>query len=258
MSVLNSLRELQRAFAAAVVVREPARFASRIRSVGLPAPERMQIYCNNVFLGFEQALADVFAAIQRLVGEQFFRQAARRFVRERPSRSGNLHDFGREFAAWLRGLAEHAELPYLGDVANLEWMRHESCHAGDAPPLDLSALAAIPETRHAALRFRLHPAARLVASRFPVLAIWEANRPGAPEGREIQLDDGPDYLLVTRVGLRVVNVRLQPGEFALLAELAVGARIEQACDAAAAAQSDFDPGRAMARLVASRVLAGIH
>ena len=119
-------------------------------------------------------------------------------------------------------------------------------------------LATLPESAVGGLRCRLHPAARLVASPYPVLAIWEANIEGAPESGEISLDAGPDRLLVTRRELERVIERLTPGEYGLLRALALGASLADACQAAAAAEPRIDLEAAMARFVAGRVVTDFH
>ena len=149
-------------------------------------------------------------------------------------------------------------LPYLADVAALEWANHAVYHAADAAPLDAERLARVPEAEHERLRFSLHPATRLVASRYPILAIWQANQGDDPPAAEIDLDIGADYLLVVRRDFDLVIERLAPGEFALLSELATGAPLAQACEAAMAADAEIDLGAAMGRFVADGTLAEFH
>jgi len=244
---MPTLRETQQAFAAALLGREPH-----------PFHERLRVYRNNFILSLAQALADVFPVLERLVGPEYFGQLARRYVREHPSRSGNLHDFGREMAAFLTRLPEAEALPYLADVAALEWAWHECFHAAEAPALDVTRLAALSPAALESVRLRLHPAVRLVASRYPILAIWEANQDGAPPERSIALDAGADWLLVARRGLARTLERLEPGEYALLAALGAGATLAEACGAAAAAAPQPDVGGALSRFVAARVITDFH
>lgn len=254
---MSALRELQQAFAGAVLDARADDFVPRIRAQGLAAAERLQVYRNNAFVSLTQALADVYPVVARLVGERYFGQLARAYIRAHPSRSGNLHDFGRELALFVCGLPEARELPYLADVAMLEWAYHEVFHAAEAAPLDLAALAAVPEARQGALRFRLHPATRLVASRYPIFGIWSANQTGDAVPT-IDLDDGPDYLIAARRGLEAYVARIPHGDFALAAEIAGGATLAQACDASLAADPSVDVGEAFGRLVASGTITGFH
>jgi len=232
---MPSLREAQLAFAAQV-------FDAAHSPAG-----REQIYRNNVFISLSGALAEVYPVVQRLVGERFFAQLARRYVRAHPSRSGNLHDFGRELARFMLQVQDLKDLPYLPDVASLEWACHEAFHGAEAAPLDFSRLIN-PENAKAPL----HPAARLVASRYPVLAIWEANQ--AEDPGVVDLDAGGDWLVVHRRELQVEMLRSTPGEFALLAALRDGMTLGEACEAALAAEPALDLSAAMSRFVTHGLL----
>lgn len=232
---MPSLREAQLAF------------AGRVFGVGHSVSPREQIYRNNVFISLTGALADVYPVVQRLVGEQFFAQLARRYIRAHPSRSGNLHDFGNAFPRFMLGMEELKDLPYLPDVAALEWACHEVFHGADAAPLDFSRLTN-PENAKAPL----HPAARLVASRYPVLAIWEANQ--AEEPGLVDLDAGADWLVVLRREVQVEILRSTPGEFALLAALRDGMALGEACEAALAAEPALDLPAAMGRFATHGLL----
>jgi hypothetical protein len=232
---MSSLRETQFAF------------ADRVFGPGRAVSPREQIYRNNVFISLAGALADVYPVVQRLVGEKYFDQLARRYSRAHPSRSGNLHDFGRDLGRFILRIGDLKALSYLADVAALEWACHEAFHAGDAAPLDFSSL-----TDPANLKAPLHPAARLVASRYPILAIWEANQAEDPE--LVDLDAGADWLVVFRRDLEVEILRSGPGEFALLAALRDGMTLGDACGAALAAEPGLDLAAAMGRFVTNGLL----
>ena len=232
---MPSLREAQLAF------------AGRVFGAGQSVSPREQIYRNNVFISLTGALADIYPVVQRLVGEKFFAQLARRYIRAHPSRSGNLHDFGKQLTRFITSLSGSIGLPYLADVAALEWACHEAFHAAEAAPLDFSRLIN-PENAKAPL----HPAARLVASRYPVLAIWQANQ--ADEPGLVDLDAGADWLVVLRRELEVEILRSTQGEFALLAALRDGMALGEACEAALAAEPALDLSAAMGRLATHGLL----
>ena len=62
--------------------------------------------------------------IHQLVGEEFFRLLAKRFIEQHPSHSGNLHRYGSEMAEFLMHFENTQHLAYLPDVARLEWAYH--------------------------------------------------------------------------------------------------------------------------------------
>lgn len=232
---MPSLREAQLAF------------AGRVFGAGHSVSPREQIYRNNVFISLTGALADVYPVVQRLVGEKFFAQLARRYIGAHPSRSGNLHDFGRHFAAFMLQMEELRGLPYLPDVASLEWACHEAFHGPEAAAFDFTQ---VTDPQNA--KPRLHPAARLLPSRYPVLAIWEANQ--AQQPGLVDLDAGGDWLVVLRRDLQIEILRSTPGEFALLAALRDGMALGEACEAALAAEPALDLSAAMGRFVTHGLL----
>src|SRR5690606_31278590 len=91
-------------------------------SAGIPE-RRFAVYRNNVTVGLINALATRFPAVQRIVGEEFFRDMARVYVRAHPPRSRLLMEYGDDFADFVAGFGPVAELEYLADVARLEAAR---------------------------------------------------------------------------------------------------------------------------------------
>lgn len=237
---MPSLREIQTAFAEGVLDGGPASLAGAVVERGLSGSRRLQLYRNNTFASLTEALAAVYPVVQRLVGDDFFRFVAARYIPEHPSRSGNLHDFGGQFAGFLAGLAETEGLPYLPDVARLEWAYHQVFHEADRAPLDPAALGRVPPEAYETLRFRLHPASRLVASPYPVLHIWQVNQEGFSGDPSVRLDEGAARILVFRRGLEVELQALAEGEFALLQAFARDHSLTAAAEAALQAQPEFD------------------
>jgi hypothetical protein len=253
---MPSLRELQLAFADALLADGRA-VAAHIRP-GRFAPERhLGVYRNNVHTTLTDALGDIHPVVRRLVGDEFFAHAAGRYLRAHPPASGNLHDFGDRFAAFLAGFAPAAGLVYLPEVARLEWAWHEAFHAPEAPPLRVETLARVAPADYPRLRFRLHPSARLVDSPYPVLRIWQANQPDYSGDPIVDLDEGGCRVLVIRRGFSVELRELSEPEFVLLASLADGRRLEEAIGAAVARVENIDPSSLLRRCVADEVVVDI-
>lgn len=234
-----SLRALQEQFAAAVYADDTGvlRF---IRAETFPATRHLQVYRNNTFANLTDALASIYPVIQRLVGTEFFEYTADDFIRRHPPRSGNLHDFGGELAGFLATFEPAAGLAYLPDVARLEWAWHEAFHAADTAPLAVDRLAQVPPEKYDALVFQLHPSARVMASDYPVLRIWEVNQSDFNDEPAVHLDQGGEQVLVLRRGFDVTVERLTSGEYVLLQSFAIGAALGAAFETAVAAQPDFD------------------
>lgn len=252
---MASLRDIQSAFLRAVFEGQDALLARHILAGGVAPGERLAVYRNNVLHNYHEALRAVYPVVERLVGEEFFGHAARRYARAAPSRSGDIQAFGESFPRFLAELPGAAELVYLPDTARLEWLVHEAFHAAEHPPLGLAALGAVPAARYPELRFALHPSCRLLASPWPVHRVWEVNQPGRSGEETVDLRMGGVKLLVWRPRFEVELVPLAPGEHALLEALAAGRSLGAACDAALAAEAGFDIAAALRGRAAQGVLA---
>jgi hypothetical protein len=222
--------------------------ALRAHTAGVPA-RRFAVYRNNVVVGLVDALAARFPAVQRIVGEEFFRAMAQLYVRAHPPRSRLLMTYGDEFADFIANFAPAAELVYLADIARLEAARTRAFHATDALPADAKALRSIDDSALKKLRIEPHPAAEIVRSAFPVVTIWSMNS-GEREPEEIADWSGEDALVV-RPALEVHVRALPPGGAVFLSILFRGEPLAKAIKAAIAEHEDFDLVANLAGLIST-------
>lgn len=216
---------------------------------GSDPAQRFAVYRNNVTVSLVDALAATFPVVVELVGEDFFRAAARVFVAAQPPRSPMLARYGDAFPDFLDGFPPAAGLPYLGDVARLERLRVDAHHAADAPALGPDAFAALDPDALERLVVRPHPSARVVQSRFAVFSLWAAHQGVLDIG---SVDPWrPEDALVVRPRLDVETIRLPPGAAPLLRRLDDGATLGAAAAAALDAEPAFDPAAALHVLIAT-------
>jgi hypothetical protein len=242
---LSSLRELQ------------TRFATALLDVDGDADERIAIYRNTVFANYRNALGATYGVVRKLVGVPFFNAAVDAYVLANPSAGGDLNVYGASFGDFLASYPHAGDLPYLRDVARLEWAVDEAGRAADlagTPEALLVALGTIPADRITALRFALDPTCRLVDSAYPVLRIWQVHQPGFEGDIAVAFGAATDHLLVRRETGGVVIERLAPGDFALLRALAGGEDLATALDAATTAEPAFDFGTVFRNCIANRTL----
>src|SRR5229473_3324546 len=172
---MPSLRELQSKVMHAVLDGETGGAAPLIAARGIAAEHALGVYAGNARTNFIESLRSSYPAIRRLVGEDYFRQCALGFHTRHPSLSGDLQPAGTRFAQYLSELHGNDEYRYLSEVARFEWLVQETLLAADHGPLDLAKLGLVLPNDYDDLRFHLHPSARLFASQYPCLRIWEAN-----------------------------------------------------------------------------------
>jgi hypothetical protein len=220
------------------------------------APEkRFAVYRNNVVVGLVNALAARFPAVQRIVGEEFFRAMAQLYVRACPPRSRLLMTYGDSFADFIAAFEPAAELPYLAHVARLEAARTRAYHAADKAPIDPKLLQLVDESALGDLRIERHPAAEIIRSDFPIVTIWAMNS-GEREPDAIEDWRGEDALVV-RPQLEVFIRALPGGGAAFLSTLFGGTPLAQAIEAAMIEREDFDLVANLAGLISSGAVAKI-
>lgn len=258
-----SLREIQTEFTAGVFGSFSPKLAAGIISGGLTAEQRLAIYRNNVFSNLRGALRNSYPVILRLLGEAFFNHVADEYVRSHPSASGDLHNFGGDFDAFLASFESCAKLPYLPDVARLEWAWDQVFHAADCtPPVlehTLQRLATVPPEHYAGLHFSLHPACTLLTSDYPVLRIWQVNQADYAGDQRVDLSEGGVRLALIRSNARrddftVEILALNVGEFAFLQAIRDGNALTTALDAALESDTRFDLGAAIHHCITHAII----
>jgi hypothetical protein len=199
---------------------------------GVPA-DRLDIYRNTFVAGVIRALRLSFPAVARLVGTDFFDGAAGLFMAQHPPHEAWLDAYGSDFPEFLRDFPPAASLPYLADVARLEWAVSRALHAPDTAPLDLARLQALQPEDQALVCFAVHPSVSLLCADYPADAIWRGVLDGDDDALAVvDLASGPVHLLAERGADGVEVSRLDAAAWRFAAALCAGrplAEIFAAC-----------------------------
>jgi hypothetical protein len=127
----------------------------------------------------ERALAGAFPTVAALVGDESFAALARHCWQRHPPQRGDVETWGDALPGFIEASPQLADEPYLADSARLDWAIHQAARATDIEHDTPPALEALAATDPSQLRLQLAPGAAIVASRFPIVAIWQAHHAGA-------------------------------------------------------------------------------
>jgi len=243
------LNEHQAAFAGAIWHDDAA------PAIGVTPAKRFAIYRNNVFASLAGVLAAHYPVIQRLLGDDCFRGCCLRFVSECPPTSPILGEYGGGLADFLCRLPDLAALPYLPDIARLEWACHEALHGADATVLTPEALSGIGPDRVADLMLRAHPTAQILRSAYPIHSIWRTNMFDA-ETRVIAADAMGEAVLISRVNNEVSVEFMSPPAAAFASALLDGSPLADAAIAAAEIDARFALAPSLAVLLRANAFMG--
>ena len=253
---MAELLALQSDFAAAL--RDARRTASAERWLAGDAghvDRRVAIYRANMVASADKALSAAYPVIRQVVGDEFFHGLAREYQRGTPSTSGDLNEFGAAFAEFAATFEHTRSLPYLPDLARLEWAAHRAYGAADAPEWNAAALGAVEPERQAEIRFRWSPGLAVVASGHPIVRIWTIHQPGYA-GEFSVAWDLPDTALVARDGFAVTVSACSAGDAAFLGASLAGAPLGDAAAAALERHPEFDLAALLGRAVRARLICG--
>jgi len=230
--------------------------AVRAASLGPPVSDHLSsglaIHRANHFHGLSAALAVAFPVTRQIVGEAFFDAMAQFYISQNPPRSRIIAQYGDTLGDFIADFPPAGEVPYLADVARLEYRRIAAYHAADARPLSLGDAGGLEGVLQR--RFTLAPATSIVASTYPIQSIWLANRPG----EDPVVDDwSPETVLVTRRAGHVTHTRLDAFDLALIGAIEQCSALADALDAVGPDGLETRAAEAFARLVAADALVSI-
>jgi uncharacterized protein len=244
---MNSLERLQVDFAAALV--DPACVCAIAPALSAPdgrIVERLALYRGNVLAAQEKALANAYPTVHALVGDEFFAVLARAYGDAFPSTSGDLNLFGAQLGAFVATFPHARALPYLGDVARLDWAVHRARDAVDVEMLSSASIAMLSPQALLATKFRVNPACAWFDWRYPIASIWLAHQPQASVALPERTDQA-QCALVVRPRWEVAVVESNAGEIAALEHLSKGADMGTAIQAAILADANADLPSTLAR-----------
>lgn len=227
-----ALSALQSAMAQALLSRHDEKLPAQFKG-------HFGVHRNNVRQSLLNALSNVYAGTLALVGKEFFNQTALRFIALNPPRVPSLAGYGAEFADHWEGLPATQQLPYLRDVARLEWAASRACletpRSGLAPDR-LRGLATADTPR---LAFTFQPAIAYVSSPYPIDTIWEFARAGGA-GTAPDLGEGPVFIEIGLSEKGLIMRRLDKAQFCFREALQGGATLETAAEWALRSDPLFD------------------
>jgi len=258
---MNTLRSLQNNFIASVFDSNDNDFSQQVTNNNINGARRLQIYHNNIYIGLCNALSAVYPVVNRLVGDEFFKFMANAYIQQHPSRSGNLHDFGKQLPLFIKNFKPARMLVYLNDVARLEWIYHTVFHAADSSEFEIEKLQQVREANYHKLIFTPNPASQLISSPYPILKIWlanqdshEGNHDSNLQSENISLDEGETRLLVIRRHLDIEFQSLDDAEFVFLQAFYNRDNFFTACDAVTEIYPEYDISQLLLKHIQAQTL----
>jgi len=172
----------------------------------------------------ERALHSAFPVLAQLMGQQGFTDLARAFWHSEPPQRGDIAQWGASLARFVHQSPQLHEVPYLGDVARLEWALHQCATAAEGVA-ELGSLALLMQHDPETLGLQMAPGWCVVGSRWPVVSIWRAHQEDGPPLDQVDAllrQQVSEEAVVWRSGFKPLARQALPGEAVLLQALQTG------------------------------------
>lgn len=200
---------------------------------------RIGIYGNAIRVRLTNSLSSTYKAVYALIGEACFEALARRYMRAHPPQTGCLYGFGDAFSAFITDSPLQESLPYLAEVAAFEWAWQSSYRAANSQPLPPEWFTTCGEDALTEATLSLRPDVRLLATTYPVEAIWRyTSDPDALTPPE--LTPGRYYYLIHRPALEVRTEQISAALWSLLTALNDGYGLADAAEQVLTAEPNAD------------------
>lgn len=216
--------------------------------------ESIEIYRANTTIAKTAAFKAIYPVVAQLVGDEFFRAMSLEYVRTHDSTSGDLNHFGHEFASFIAIFPPASALPYLADVAQIEWQAHQVYLEKDAEPRTREFLSGVLPSEYGKVRFRLAYACRLLDLNWPADEIWLAHQNRREPMAQFYIDKARYYSLVTRNHAGVQVRRLSQVEWEFLRSIQNESTLGDIVERLFKLEIDFDLGALLQQFVADDTL----
>lgn len=218
--------------------RKPPSVITMLKPAGrLTANDCLAVYRNNITSTRVRALQAIYPVCEVILGSHCFRALARQYAWQAADDCANLNTYGEQFAEYINSQQreEFQQLPYLKEMALLEWHWHAAYYAAESAPFNYESFAlhaAYPQR----LQFVLADSLALMETHYPVREVWQRHR--AEENPHcVAALERSEYLCIHRPAYEPRLMCLDKAMYILLTSIKNGSTLAQLADLADLADS---------------------
>ncbi len=191
---------------------------------GVDLAERLAVHVEGYPARVAAALHEAFPAVAHILGEGSTASLARRLGPRISASLRNLNDIGAALPEFLESDPLAEDLPFLPDLARLEWAVVRCFHSEVSRPFDPRTGEHWTCDEWEQVRIAFQPGLAVVRSAWPIRELREAKDTDRA-AIDIDLVDRPDRVLVHRQGFEVVVESIDAVECEALVGLGAGRRL---------------------------------
>lgn len=208
---MKKLSILQNQFIDGIYEKENTSLLFSIKDGKAPKTELIDIYRNNLYCNLHNVLRITYPKIYQYLGEEKFKKHAHEFIKQHRSQSGNLDEYGGNFANFFTKKNNQ----FLHDLAKMQWLEQLSYLAADAPTIVIEELQKMNPEKLFDVKFKLHPSCFLLQSSFNLLAKQKLD----------QIRKRENYFVIFRHDGEVKTRKIRKDEFAFLSGVSLNKKL---------------------------------
>ncbi len=196
-------------------------------------PNRLSIYQNNLKATASRALSIAYPVLKQLIGDDTLSMLAQRLLRNEAFTTGDWGDWGENVAIVIHSTELIDDYPFLGDVAEFEWLRHVAGRAKSIS-FDKESLVLLETNDLGSLSIELDSNITLLSSEYPLDTLWElhqelCDKPKLSEQLKGELQHGAEeyYYMVYSNGFHALHRRLERQEYLWLSSVKSGMNLNK-------------------------------
>jgi hypothetical protein len=184
----------------------------------LTAEQHLGIYRHSIQGILGQHLRAVYGVVAQLVGAEFFEYLTETYIDQSPPISTVLSEYGEDFSSTLLNHPALKNMPWIAEVARLEWARSQAWHGVNQAPRSFNDLSTLSEVEYNQVVLQLPDSAQLLESNYAIYDVWLAhqNNEYLDKTRFDIIDiNQPSTVLIYRVGKKLHQYKMnnQPLNF---------------------------------------------
>jgi len=193
--------------------------------------EQLNIYQSSMKGSLQKVLKDLYPISHKLVGEEFYIYLMESYIQKTFSTNFDIANYGKDFSIFIENFPHAQSLPYLSNMAKLEWAWHRVFISENVQSkFDFNRLAECYAFQGEKITFSLTPSF-LISSPYPIHEIWHANQNDDANSKEIVLTANKEYFLfICRQDLEMRIELLSKNEWQLLSLISEGLSMAKICD----------------------------
>ncbi len=222
-----------------------------------PALEKqLRIYREQSIENLHRQMTRIFLICQRLLSPLEFKVACAQYFLSSPPNSIDPMAFAEGFPSYLEEYTTEQDLPYLADVATLDFGCYQSKQAMEANAVSSKVFTDLAPQQLANRRVQLHPSCYWMASPYALYDVWHRFNSSLPAkaGNFLKAQE----IIIIRPKFTVEVHKIDPGFIKTLDSLDAGNTLNQALMEGGQVDPKFNAVAAIQFLIQNKIIISLY